>query len=126
MAKNPTGYEIPVQVREMAEKSVEEAKKAFDGFVTQAHKAVTAIEGQASAAQAGAKDFNSKVISYAEANMAASFDFAQRMVRASDMNELVKLQTEFLQAQMKALQEQAKELGSAATKAMTDAAKPRV
>jgi phasin len=126
MANTTPGYEIPPQVREMAEKSVDEAKKAFDGFVTQAQKAVTAIEGQASAAQAGAKDFNSKAISFAEANVAASFEFAQKLVRAGDINEVVRLQTEYVQSQMKAFTEQAKELGAAATKAMTDAAKPRV
>jgi phasin len=126
MANTTPGYEIPPQVREMAEKSVDEAKKAFDGFVTQAQKAVTAIEGQASAAQAGAKDFNSKAISFAEANVAASFEFAQKLVRAGDINEVVRLQTEYVQSQMKAFSEQAKELGAAATKAMTDAAKPRV
>lgn len=125
MTKTPPGYEVPPQVREMAEKSVDQAKKAFDGFIQQAQKAVTAIEGQASAVHAGAKDFNSMAMSFAEANVAASFDYAQKLVKAKDVNEIVRLQTEYMQAQMKAFGEQAKELGTAATKAMTDAAKPR-
>jgi phasin len=126
MAKETVGYEVPAQVREMAEKSVDQAKKAFDGFISQAQKAVTAAEGQASAVQAGAKDFNTKALSFAEANVAASFDFAQKLVAAKDVSEIVKLQTEFLQAQMKSMGDQAKELSASATKAMTDAAKPKM
>lgn len=119
-------YEIPAQVREIAEKSVDQAKRAFEGFMDQAQKAVSTIEGQASAMQATTKDLNSKAFSFAEANVAASFDFAQRLTRAKDVNEIVKLQTEFVQSQLKAFNDQAKELGAAATKAMADAAKPRV
>jgi len=126
MAKQVPGYEVPPQVREMAEKSVEQAKKAFDGFITQAHKAVSTVEGQTSAMQAGAKDVNAKAVAYAEANVAAAFEFAQKLVKATDINEVVRLQTEYAQSQMKAYGEQAKELGAAATKAFTDAAKPRM
>lgn len=118
-------YEIPPQVREMAEKSVDQAKKAFDSFVQQAQKTVSTIEGQASAIQSGAKDLNAKAISYAETNVAASFEFAQKLVRAKDLNEVVKLQTEYVQSQMKAFADQAKDLGAVATKAVTDVAKPR-
>lgn len=118
-------YEIPPQVREMAEKSVDQAKKAFDSFVQQAQKTVSTIEGQASAIQSGAKDLNAKAISYAETNVAASFEFAQKLVRAKDLNEVVKLQTEYVQSQMKAFADQAKDLGAVATKAVADVAKPR-
>jgi len=120
-----TNYEIPTQVREIAEKSVDQAKRAFEGFMDQAQKAVSALEGQASAVQATTKDLNAKAFSFAEANVAASFEFAQRLTRAKDVNEVVKLQTEFVQAQLKAFNDQAKELGAAASKAMADVAKPR-
>jgi len=120
-----TNYEIPTQVREIAEKSVDQAKRAFEAFVDQAQKAVTALEGQASAVQATTKDLNAKAFSFAEANVAASFEFAQKLTRAKDVNEFVKLQTEFVQAQLKAFNDQAKELGAAASKAMADVAKPR-
>ena len=59
----------------------------------------------------------------AERNVANSFDFAQKIVRAKDVQEVMRLQTEFVKAQMEALSEQARELGTAATKAATDQAK---
>jgi phasin len=125
MAKEPNSYEVPPQVREMAEKTVEQAKKAFEGFMDQAQKAVAAVESHAQSVHTNTKDLNSKAFSFAEQNVAASFDFAQKLTRAKDVNEIVRLQTEFMQAQMRAIGEQAKELGASATKAMADAAKPR-
>ena len=57
MAKDPmSGFEIPAEMRNMAEQSVDQAKKAFDGFMSAAQQAVAAVEGQTAAAQAGAKD----------------------------------------------------------------------
>lgn len=118
--------EIPPQIREMAEKSVDQAKKAFDSFVQQAHKAVSTMETQAVQMQSSAKDLNAKAMSFAEANIAASFAFAQKLVRAKDASEIASLQQAFVQDQMKALGEQAKEIGTATTKIVTEAAKPKM
>jgi hypothetical protein len=43
-------FEIPAEMRQMAEQSVEQAKKAFDGFIAAAQQAVSNFEGQAAAA----------------------------------------------------------------------------
>jgi phasin family protein len=64
---------------------------------------------------------------FAEDNVTASLDFAQKLMSARDPQEVVRLQAEFAQAQMKALAEQAKALGDSAAetgKAAFDAAKP--
>ena len=73
-------FEIPTQMRQFAEQSVEQAKKAVDGFLEAAHKTVSVIEGQANAAQSGAKTMTEKAMGFAEQNIANSFDFAQRLV----------------------------------------------
>lgn len=125
MATQIPQMEIPPQVREMAEKSVDQAKKAFDTFVQQAQKTVTTMESQAATMQSSAKDLNTKAMTFAEANIAASFSFAQKLVRAKDFNQIAALQQEFLQSQMKALSEQAKEIGTVTTKIVTEATKPR-
>ena len=118
MAKEATGnFEIPRDMRTFAEQSVEQARKAFDGFMTAAQKAASSLEGQASAAQTGAKDMRQKAMAFAEQNVATSFEFAQRLVHAKDIEELTRLQTEFVQHQMAALAEQAQELGQTATRA---------
>src|SRR5262249_44546227 len=119
--------EIPADMRALAEKSVGQARVAFNTFMTAAQEAVTTFEGQAKATQTGAKDISEKALTYAERNVANTFAFMDRMARAKDAQEFVRLQTEFIQTQMKELAEQAKELGeSAARMAMTSvSAKPK-
>jgi phasin len=112
-------------MRALAEQSVEQAKSAFNAFITAAHEAVSRFEGQAKAAQAGARDINDKAMSYAEHNVAAAFDFAQKIVRANNVQDLVRLQTEFVQAQMQALNEQARDLGQTAAKSAIGGGKPQ-
>jgi phasin len=109
-------FDIPADLRVMAEKSVGQARVAFNTFMTAAQQAVATFEGQAKATQAGAKDISEKALSYAERNIANTFAFADRIVHAKDTHEFIRLQTEFIQAQMKELGEQAKELGASATK----------
>ena len=125
MAKQPTGnFEIPREMRTFAEQSVEQARKAFDGFMTAAQKAANSLEGQASVAQTGAKDVRQKAMTFAEKNVAMSFEFAQNLVHATDIEEVTRLQTEFVQRQMQVLTEQAQELGQTATRAAMGAARP--
>jgi phasin len=126
MANEPwKNFEVPTQMRQLAEQSVEQARKAVDGFMTAAQKAVTTAESQAATAQTSAKDVGTKAMSFAEQNIANSFDFAQKLVRAKDLQEVMALQQEYLQTQMKAMSEQAKDLGSVASKAAMDSAKPK-
>jgi phasin len=107
-------FQVPPEMRALAEQSVEQAKKAFDGFMTATQKTVSTLEGQAAAAQAGARDVTQKAVGFAEKNVAASFEFAQRLVRAKDAQEVMALQAEYMKNQMQALNEQARELGQAA------------
>jgi phasin len=126
MANDPfNSFEVPTQMRQLAEQSLEQARKAVDGFLNQAQKAVTTAEAQAAATQSSAKDMGQKAMGFAEQNIANSFEFAQKLVRAKDIQEVMALQQEYLQSQMKAMSAQAKDLGSTATKAAMDAAKPK-
>jgi len=103
-------FTIPPEMRDLAEHSVEQAKTAFNTFITAAHDAVQSLEGQAKSARVGAKDVNERAMSYAERNVATAFDFAQKLVHAGTMQDMVRLQGEFVQAQMEALSEQARDL----------------
>ena len=125
MADNPWNFDVPTQMRQFAEQSVEQAKKAVDGFLTAAQKTAAALETQANTAQSGAKDVRQKVMTFAEQNIANSFEYAQKLVRAKDVQEVVALQQEFLKSQMQAMQAQAKDLGTAATQAAASVTKPK-
>ena len=113
MAKNPMSYEIPNEVRDFAEKSVDQARKAVDGFLGAASKAVSAAETQAAGVQANSREMAQKAIGYAEQNISAGFELAQKMVRAKDVQELMQLQAEYMKSQMAAMQTRIQDVGSA-------------
>lgn len=113
VGRTPGAYEIPQEMREFADKSVEQARKAFDGFVGAAQRTVSAMDESGGSVQSSAQDVSRKAIAFAETNVAASFAYAQRLVQARDMSEVMEIQTRFLQEQMKAMEEQARELGEA-------------
>ncbi|MEH2611379.1 phasin [Bradyrhizobium sp. AZCC 1693] len=119
-------FEIPEEMRSMAEASVEQARKAFEKFVTAAQATAGTIEERNAAVRAGAKDVGSKAMAFAEKNVQDSLDHTQSLLKAKDLPEVMRLHSEYVQAQMRALAEQASEMSQAVGKAAMDAAKPKV
>ena len=127
MAKDPLEqFAIPNEVRALAEQSVAQARKAFEGFIEAANNAMGQMQGRAEAAQISATEIAHKSMAYAEPNVAATFDFAQKLMHAKDGSEVMALQSEFLSRQMQALSSQVQELGQSAAKIVVDAAKPKM
>ena len=114
MAQQNTPYEVPPEMRDFAEKSVEQARKAFDGFMTAAQRTVDTLESSATNVQSNTKDLTQRTFEYAEQNVSAAFDLAQKLVRAKDVQEAMQLQAEFVRNQFAAMQTQMKEFGSLA------------
>ncbi len=120
MSFNLPKFEIPTDMRDFAEKSVEQARKAFDGFLGAANKAVDSLQGHASSTQASAAEFTKKAIAQAETNVTAAFEHAQKLVRAKDPQEVMQIQQEFLKNQLAQVQAQIKDLGSTMQAGMKD------
>jgi phasin len=114
-------FEIPPEMRAFAEKSIAQARQAFDGYIAAAHNAVSAFEGHAETARKGARDVTEKAISFAQQNIASSFELAQQLMAAKDVQEVLKLQSDYVHKQMQVLTEQARELGESTSKAARDA-----
>ena len=120
MATSQTpSFEIPAEMRDFAERSVEQARKAMDGFIGAAQRTVDTLEGSANTVQASAKDMTRKTFAYAEQNIQAAFDLAQRMVRAKDLQEAMQVQADFVRSQFEAMQTQMRDFGTAAQNAAT-------
>ena len=62
-------------------------------------------------------------MSFAERNVLSAFEFAQKIVQAKDIQEFIRMQTEFVQSQIQVLSEQVKDLGETATKVAMDSLK---
>ena len=102
MSASPTPqFEIPNEMRAVAERSIEQAKAAFQRLVQASQEAVSTLEERATASQLGALDISKKAMSFAERNVLSNFEFAQKVVQTKDIQELVRMQTEFVQSQMK-------------------------
>ena len=118
-------FEIPKEMRAMAEASVEQARQTFEKFVASAQAAAGVLEERNATVRAGAKDASQKAIAYAEKNVQVSLDHAQSLVKAKDVTEVMRLHSEYVQAQMRALAEQATEMGQIVGKAAMEAARPK-
>jgi phasin len=118
-------FEIPKEMRSMAEASFEQARKAFEKFIAGAQSAADSLSARTATVGAGAKDISAIAFSYAEKNVQASLDYAHALLHAKDLSEVMRLQSEYVQAQMRALTEQAGEMGQIVSRTAIDAAKPK-
>jgi phasin len=118
-------FEIPKEMRSMAEASLDQARKAFEKLVASAQATAGTIEERGATVRAGAKDISSKAIAYAEKNVQSSLDYAESLLKARDVAEVMRLHSEYVQSQMRALAEQASEMGQIVSRAAMDAVKPK-
>jgi phasin len=117
MANPP--FEIPNELRDFAERSVEQARKAFEGFLAVAHRTAGAAGDAVSPTASGTKSMSAHVLAYTEQNVNAAFDLAHKLVKAKDPQEAMALQSEYMKSQLAALQSQAKELSVVLQKSVT-------
>ena len=108
------GFEIPTEIRDFADKSVDQARNAFGSFMGNAVKASEQLGTSAGTVQSTMHTAMLKGFDNAQTNANAAFDFAQKLVRSRDLREAFELQTEFVKSQFATLQAQAKEFGSLA------------
>jgi phasin len=107
-------FSVPPEMRALAEKSLDQAKQAFDGFMAATRQAVATVESHAANARSGAQDVNALALRFAEHNIETSFEFAQKLARAKTVQEMMSLHADYVKQQMAALNDQAKDLGQRA------------
>ena len=85
----------------MAEASVDQARKALEKFLASAQQTAGSIEQRGATVRAGAKDISAKAFAYAEKNVQASLDYAQALLHAKDLTEVMRLHSDYVQTQMR-------------------------
>ena len=83
--------EIPAAFRELAEKSVSQAKETYEKMKSAAEEATDVLEDTYATATKGASDYGLKVIEAARANTNAAFDFATQIMTVKSLSEMVEL-----------------------------------
>jgi len=118
-------FEIPKEMRSMAEASFEQARKNFDKFLSGAQATAGSLEQRSATVRSSAREVSAKAVSNAEKNVQASLDYAQSLLKAKDLPEVMKLHGEYVTGQMRSLAEQASEMGQIVSRAAMDAARPK-
>jgi phasin len=109
-------FEMPAEMLALAEKGMQQAKQAFESMLSAAQHAALTAGSQLTSMQSGAKETGELAMRFAERNVASAFEFAEKLVRAKDAQEVATLHADYARSQMEALSEQAKELGKKAAK----------
>ena len=109
----------------MAEAGIDQTRKAFESFLSSAQQTASSIEGKGAEVRAGARDVTARAVAFAEKNVQVSLDFAQQLLHAKDLADVMRLHSEYVQGQMRSLAEQASEMGQIVSRAAMDAAKPK-
>jgi len=105
-------FQIPQQLRELAEKNVEQARVAYGQFLDGMAEAVRAWSTVPSAVMtSGFKVVQERAIQFAKENAEAGFALASELAKAKDLQDVLRLQSNFAQMQMQSYARQAQELG---------------
>jgi len=111
MAQNQP-FEMPPQLRELAEKNIEQARAAYAHFMEAMTQAVSALSNTPSNASAsGFRDVQELAIRFAKENAEAGFKLASELANAKDVQGIIALQSHYAQTQVMAYGHQAQELG---------------
>jgi phasin len=83
------------------------------------------LEKGLSSSQLPVADQAKQFCGYMQRNVTATFDLGDRLIQAKDMQDAVKIQSEFFQDQMRSLTDHAKSVGESAMKAATGVFTPK-
>ena len=110
MTKNPV--EIPQAMLEQTEQNVKEAHAGHEQFTDLVTKAMDAWKGamRAGLAAARSNDVQDRAMEIAKKNADSAFALVEKIAKAQNFQEIVTLQTQFAQDQMKAFTTQTQEL----------------
>jgi phasin len=116
--------EVPAAFREIAEKSVSQAKENYEKLKAVAEEATDVMEETYATATKGSTEYGLKLIDAARVNTNAAFDFFAEFIAAKSVSEAIELSTAHARKQFEAVTEQTKDLVSIAQKVTNDTTEP--
>ncbi len=118
-------FEMPKQLRELAEKNVEQARAAYAQFMDAMTQAMSAWStAPSSMMTSGFSDVQELAIRFAKENAEAGFALARELANAKDIQGVLSLQSRYAQTQVQSYAHQAQELGRLIAEAV-QSLKPR-
>ena len=117
-------FEVPEQMRALAEKSVSQARDNYAKFKDAAESHNGTIEAVFTSASKGASAYSAKLMEFMKANTTANLDFAQELLSAKSPSEALELWTGHTRKQWETFGSQAKELAELVQRVAAETAEP--
>src|SRR5207237_2550445 len=117
-------FEVPEQMRALAEKGVSQARDSYAKFKDVAESHNGTIEAVFTTASKGASEYSAKLMEMMKANTTATLDFAQELLGTRSPSEALELWPSHAKKQFEALTVQSKELAELSQKVATETVEP--
>src|SRR6202161_2142021 len=108
--------EVPAELRDLAEKTIDQAERAFGMFFEAATKSVASIPTPG-------MEISKQALSFTEQNVKAAFEHARKLVHATDLQQAMQIQSEFLKSQFTSAGEHMRRVTSGVMSAATNMSK---
>ena len=108
--------EVPAELRDLVEKTIDQTEKAFGMFFDAANKSVASMPNPGT-------EVSRQALTFTEQNMKAAFEHARKLVHATDLQQAMQIQSEFLRSQFTNAGEHMRQITGGVMTAAKDAAK---
>jgi phasin len=108
--------EVPAELRELVEKTIDQTEKAFGMFFDAANKSVASMPTPGT-------EISKQALSFTEQNLKAAFEHARKLVHATDLQQAMQIQSEFLRSQFTNAGEHMQQITGKVMSAAKDASK---
>ncbi len=113
--------EVPEAVRELMKTSIEQAKRAFEIFISTGETTWTALENISPSGRASLHALNAKIAEITRLHAEANFALAMKLAEMKDVARAMELQTEHVKRQMETFVRQLEEMHELAAQVIQDA-----
>jgi phasin len=108
--------EVPAELRDLVEKTIDQTEKAFGMFFDAANKSVASMPNPGT-------EISRQALTFTEQNMKAAFEHARKLVHATDLQQAMQIQSEFLRSQFTNAGEHMRQITGGVMAAAKDATK---
>jgi phasin len=108
--------EVPAELRDLVEKTIDQTEKAFEMFFDAANKSVASMPNPGT-------EISRQALTFTEQNMKAAFEHARKLAHATDLQQAMQIQSEFLRSQFTNAGEHMRQITGGVMTAAKDATK---
>src|SRR6266852_1014574 len=108
--------EVPAELRDLAAKTIDQAEKAFGMFFDAANKSSASVPSPGT-------EMSKQALSLTEQNMKAAFEHARKLIHATDLQQAIQIQSEFLRSKFNNAGEHMRQITGGVMSDVKDASK---